>query len=138
MALLSAAFTGYLLFRALTLPAWLQDKSGSPDCILVGQRSYGVALALAALAVFPETSWMAAVILSSVERRFSRSQPRSARRAAPSSLEIGPTAPAGSFCPTLRSKDEMAGEAPVRRSAAGTATVPLDLPSGAKQLNSYM
>ena len=63
MALLGAAFTlAILLFRALTLPAWLQEKSWIARLHSRGGGvPYGVALALAALAVFPETSWMAAI-----------------------------------------------------------------------------
>jgi len=63
MALLGAAFTlAILLFRSLTLPAWLLDKSWIARLHSRGGGvPYGVALALAALAVFPETSWMAAI-----------------------------------------------------------------------------
>jgi len=64
VALLGAAFTlAILLFRALTLPAWLQDKAWIARLHSRGSGvPYGVALALAALAVFPETSWMASIL----------------------------------------------------------------------------
>jgi prepilin peptidase CpaA len=62
-ALLGAAFTlAILLFRALPLPAWLHNQSWIAQLHRRGAGiPYGVALALAALAVFPRTSWMAAI-----------------------------------------------------------------------------
>ena len=62
-ALLGGVFTlGLLQFRILTLPDWLQNRSWIAR--LHSQWSdvpYGVAMALAALIVFPETRWMTTI-----------------------------------------------------------------------------
>ena len=62
-ALLGGVFTlGLLQFRLLPLPDWLQNRSWIAR--LHSQWSgvpYGVAMALAALIVFPETRWMTTV-----------------------------------------------------------------------------
>lgn len=62
-ALLGGVFTLILLqFRILTLPAWLQNKSWIAR--LHSQWSgvpYGVAMALAAMIVLPETRWMTTI-----------------------------------------------------------------------------
>ena len=62
-ALLGGAFTlGLLQFRVLTLPACLQNRSWIARLHSRGSGiPYGVAMALAALVVFPETRWMTAM-----------------------------------------------------------------------------
>jgi prepilin peptidase CpaA len=62
-ALLGGLFTlAILQFRTLTLPLFLQNKSWIARLHVRGSGvPYGVAMALAALIVFPETHWMAAM-----------------------------------------------------------------------------
>jgi prepilin peptidase CpaA len=61
--LLGGAFTlAILQFRVLTLPACLQNRSWISRLHSRGSGiPYGVAMALAALVVFPETRWMTAM-----------------------------------------------------------------------------
>lgn len=61
--LLGGAFTlAILQFRVLTLPACLQNRSWISRLHSRGSSiPYGVAMALAALVVFPETRWMTAM-----------------------------------------------------------------------------
>ncbi len=61
--LLGGAFTlAILQFRALALPAGLQNRSWIARLHSRGSGvPYGVAMALAALVVFPQTHWMTAV-----------------------------------------------------------------------------
>jgi prepilin peptidase CpaA len=63
MTLLGGVFTlGILQFRALALPAYLQNKSWVARLHSRGSDvPYGVAMALAALVVFPQTRWMTAM-----------------------------------------------------------------------------
>lgn len=63
MTLLGGAFTlAILQFRVLTLPACLQNRSWISRLHSRGSGiPYGVAMALAALVVFPETRWMTAM-----------------------------------------------------------------------------
>ncbi len=64
MTLLGGAFTlAILLFRVLALPACLQNTSWIARLHSRGSSvPYGVAMALAALVVFPHTRWMTAVL----------------------------------------------------------------------------
>jgi prepilin peptidase CpaA len=63
MALLGSAFTlAILQFRVLPLPAYLQNRSWIARLHSHGSSvPYGVAMALAALVVLPQTRWMTAV-----------------------------------------------------------------------------
>jgi prepilin peptidase CpaA len=63
MTLLGSAFTlAILQFRALALPACLQNRSWIARLHSRGSKvPYGVAMALAALVVFPQTRWMTAM-----------------------------------------------------------------------------
>ena len=62
MALIGLAFTlAILQFRVLTLPACLQNRSWIARLHSRSDVPNGVAMALAALVVFPQTRWMTAM-----------------------------------------------------------------------------